>query len=158
MYFVYKNIFVSHFPSFQLLPSSSSLGSSQYVGACPHHSQTHGNWSRGGGFLKSSCLTVECGTCLLALRLLSILGQQNLHSDTHPKSGLCIFTHCSTHSRTFSRSVIHWWSDLKYSGEWEGQGHITTGMTSEGFPWERGSLSYCLFLIHFSDHQQAPNS
>lgn len=29
------------------------------------------------------------------------------------------------------------------------------GRDQPGFPWEHGSLSYCLILIHFSDHQQA---
>lgn len=51
--------------------------------------------------------------------------QQNLHSDTHPKSGLYIFTHCSTHSRTFSRSVIHW-CEVTWSTSGNGKGKVTS--------------------------------
>lgn len=58
-----------------------------------------------------------------ALRLLSVLTIKNLHSDTHPKSGLCIFRHCHSHSRIFSWSVIHL-CEVTWSTSGNGKGKV----------------------------------
>lgn len=81
-------------------------------------------WEVGTTWL-SLKLTSHCGMLYLALWLWScfLSSQQNLHSATHPKSGLCIFTHCSTHSKTFSCSVSHL-CEVTWSTSGNGRGKV----------------------------------
>ena len=59
----------------------------------------------------------------LPLRLLSVLTTKP--AFRHPKSGLCNFTHCSTHSKTFSCSVIHL-CEVTWSTAGNGKGKVGT--------------------------------